>query len=101
MTLTETIDEYATDLASDHLITLLQRQGWTDEQINTAADAIGEIYAVAMEPAEVTGMAFAVNAVKARCGHLTAASAAVAYLAAAEAVAKTVSRIGTEVSDED
>ena len=76
MTLTDTIDEYATDLASDHLITLLQRQGWTDEQINTAADAIGEMFALAMEPAEIVGLRNATGAIAARCGHLAAAAAA-------------------------
>jgi len=101
MTAAESIDEYACDLASDHMITLLQRQGWTDEQIHTAADAIGEMFAVAMEPAEMAGMTYAVNAVKARCGHLAAAFAAVAYLAAAESVARTVARLGVGISDQD
>ena len=101
MTLTDTIDEYAADLASDHLLTLLQRQGWTDEQIHTAADAIGEMFALAMEPAEIVGLRNATGAIAARCGHLAAASATVAYLAAAESVARTVSRLGTEVSGED
>jgi hypothetical protein len=101
MTAAEAIDEYATDYASDHMITLLQRQGWTDEQIHRAADAIGEMFAVAMEPAEMAGMTYAVNAVKARCGHLTAAAAAVAYLAAAESVARTVARLGVGISDQD
>jgi hypothetical protein len=101
MTLTDTIDEYATDLASDHLITLLQRQGWTDEQINTAADAIGEMFALAMEPAEIVGLRNATGAITARCGHLAAASATVAYLAAAESVARTVARLGVGISDQD